>query len=224
MKLVIFSLVLLFLTNTTQASEKDYWSTELPVIEGASDIEKQNTKEFYLLQKSYNLEVSNIDQVYDFYESFFNSINYKNPFAGKDFPKTFAKPKKWTSSAISYKESGAPVLNYASTWHSADKNFMGAVRLVLEDYKEPGIYDASITVQISPKVQTASLFELNNLLMESPENIFLLYDELGSDPSEILEVDMSKRDSDSQLVQRYFKIVDKIINEYQEFAEEHINQ
>ncbi len=111
--------ILLFLlaTSSMAAEDNSYWSIEIPAVNGATNLLHEKDERFFVISSSYDLAISNTQDVYDFYNRFFESLGWENPL--KSSPNAMNEYKgKWNSYRSAFNAEGLPESSYASMWKS----------------------------------------------------------------------------------------------------------
>lgn len=218
-------LAALFAASTSTADTPTFWSIELPVMEGARNIERVEELSFALKRISYNIDIETTDEIYDFYDRYFENLGWENPAKHSSF-RGREKTTKWSGFSMYFDEDGMPVASYGSIWIPKDIPARGSTNVTLSGYSE-GLYSASVDVSIAPEVDTTPLMKLQQLLGDEPRNFFILSKLVKGNPFEIDKIeipDPSLYDGDEPLIEEYLEIVQQIMKGFSQFAEQYITQ
>ena len=218
-------LIMFFSFSSAIASENNYWAINLPVINGATNISHEKDEKLYIKRLTYNLPVKDTQIIYDFYDKFFSDIGWENPMKKHSTSKMNNIQGKWSSYRSAYNEEGKPFTIYASMWKSENTPAVGQASLKLIGFKE-GIFDAEISIAVSPEIDSSPLFKLQNIMMANPVNIFILYDAVKGNPFEIDKIKLSPsgKYKDHEVVKNYYELVNKILNQYREFGTKYVKK
>lgn len=200
------------------ADNNNYWATEIPTVDGATNVSRERDDRFYIISSSYEVVVKDTQKIYDFYNEFFEKIGWENPM--KKHSKSMNEYQgKWNSYRSAFNHEGLPESSYASMWKAKNIPVMGVVNLTLTGFKN-GQFSAKVSVSLSPQVDTSPLFQLQKLMMGDPKNIFILHKATGGNPFEIDKVNQQplKEYKDNAMVKEYYELIETILNRYREFG------
>lgn len=218
--------LILFLLSTSLvfAEDNKYWETDIPIMAGATNISSNRNERFYVLSTSYEVELAETESLYKFYENFFEKMGWENPM--KNFPKLGNNIQgSWNSFRTAFNSEDLPESSYASMWKATKLPAVGTVNLTLTNYNE-GKFKAKVKVTLSPEVDTSPIFELQNLIMGDPRNIFILHKATGGNPLEfdkVLPVPEQEFKND-QIVIKYYKLLGNVIEQYREFGSKYVQR
>lgn len=214
--------IFLLSISTAIADDNNYWAIEIPAVEGATNISNERNKRFYIISTTYEVVVSDVATIYDFYNDFFEKMDWENPM------KKFSHSKsefqgKWNSYRSAFNQDGLPESSYASMWKAKNIPAMGTVNLTLTSFKD-GKFNAKIKASLSPEVDTSPLFQLQKLMVEDPRNIFILHEATGGNPFEFDKVSPqpSKEYKNNEMVKDYYKLMEEIFKKFQDFGEKYV--
>ena len=218
-------LIMLFSFSSAIAGDNNYWAIKLPVINGATNISHEKDENLYIKRLTYNLSVKDTQIIYDFYDKFFSDIGWENPMKKHSMSKMNTIKGKWASYRSAYSEEGEPFTIYASMWKSENIPAVGQASLKLTGFKE-GVFDAEISVAVSPEIDSSPLFKLQNIMMADPMNIFILHDAVKGNPFEIDKIKLSPsgKHKDNEVVKNYYEMVNVILDQYREFGAKHVKK
>ncbi len=222
--IVIKYSVLSFLLFSAQCfgEQLDYWSIDIPVPNEAMNIQKEKNSDFFTISTTFDLNISETEQVYELYDQFFSSMGWKNPIKGFSKP-NIAVQGSWNSYSMSFTDEGLPRASYASIWKSTDIPAYGNVQLVLTSYNG-GVFTGTVEFTITPEVDMSPIMELQQLMIGDPKNIFYLYQIIDVNPFELEKAINKQRPKDKSnvVVTNYFKILDQVAANFKEFGDTYV--
>jgi hypothetical protein len=218
-------LVVLFLSLDLLAQGgAGYWDIELPVMKGAVNLSEKKDEKFSTLSKNYKLKIEDPAKVLDFYDTFFESIGWKNPIkAFSGVPETSDlwnySQRGWGGYRLDIDSEGNPGAFYQVLWNPKEIPAIGILRLKLADYSD-GFYSSTVEVKITPKIDIEPLSSQIMELFRDPKNYFELSRVVKGNPLEIDKInlsDMPQGNITDPVAIKYFSIVKEIIAKYKEF-------
>lgn len=218
------AIVFMLFTSSAFAGGNNYWTIEIPVVTGASNVLRERDDRFYIISSSYEVVIEDTEKLYDFYNDFFEKLGWDNPM--KDFPRTKNEYKeKWNSYRSAFNHEGLPESSYASIWKSKAIPASGTVNLTLTSFID-GKFSAKVKVIITPEVDTSPLFQLQKLMIGDPKNIFILHSATGGNPFEIDKINPkpSGMYKNNEMVKEYYGLVESIFKQYREFGDKYVQQ
>jgi len=219
-------IVFLFLMSVLPviANGNDYWAIDIPTVEEAVNVSRERNEIFFTVSTSYEIEINDTEEIYGFYEDFFEKIGWENPM--KNFSRSRNEHQgKWNSYRSAFNQDNLPESSYASVWKAKKIPAIGTVNLTLTGFKD-GKYNAKVSVSLAPEVDTSPLFKLQKLMAGNPRNIFILYEATGGNPFEIDKVNSlpAKGYENNEMVKEYYKVVETIIKQYRDFGMKYIKR
>ncbi|NVJ65081.1 MAG: hypothetical protein HWE16_01235 [Gammaproteobacteria bacterium] len=106
-------------------------------------------------------------------------------------------------------------------WKNQQLKALAALKVEVLDFDETSsIYHAKVTMTLTPEVQSANFFKINELLMKSPQNIFIVSKYLNGNPLDITQIQLPKETNDikNKVIAEYFSIIADIENDYENWA------
>lgn len=220
------ALVLLVLFSQLALSQ-DYWSLEIPVMDGATNIELSKDPKTGIHTLSYDVALSSMTEPLKFYDGFFNDNGWVHFMAEtyKQFPGQFSESPtdKWTSFAART-ENDKFSLFFGTLWQNKANNTNAQVALTATELKGDEI-GAHVDVVIAPEIDGSSLMQLMMLVQEEPTSLLRLAQSLGADPFQLELVDIDKvraLESEDPFIIKYKAAMDAIIQQYADFAEQYV--
>ncbi|MCP4320998.1 MAG: hypothetical protein GY787_03925 [Alteromonadales bacterium] len=218
-------LLLIFLSSAAFADATSYWELEVPIMKGAKNIHKEKDEKHYIVTTSYDLEITNTQDTYTFYEKYFESLGWENPF--KNHPGIGDEDKfrgKWNSFRSGFNKHEKPESLYSSIWKSKSIPASGNVVLKLTGFKN-NKFAATVEVSITPVIDQSSfagIFELLN----NPVNLFTLSEATGGNPYSIDSIDLEipSKYQNNEVVKKYYAVIQGISKKYQEFGKQYVHK
>lgn len=210
-------MILLLSASSVFAGNVKYWEITIPTIDGATNVSSERDERFYTISSSHNVEIKDTKEIYNFYNDFFEKLGWEDPT--KKFPKSGNQYQgKWSSYRSAFNDKGLPESTYASMWKGRNIPAIGVVNLKLTSYKN-GKFAATVDVTISPEVDTSPLFQLQELMIGDPKNIFILHKATGGNLFEIDKINPqpSKDYRDNEMVKEYYALIETIYKQYRDF-------
>lgn len=218
---IIFIFSLLLLPSFSSAQEKlEQWPIEIAVPESARNVARDFDDTFLTNSVSFDWSGADTKELHSFYDKFFTSLGWENPFSG-----SANADKNWSSYGMTFGEENNPIAKYASQWKAQSVPTVGNVVLQLNAY-ENGSYQGTVTIQLAPDIDFSPLFRLNNLLGQDPKNWFLLHRAINGNPLDLSTISLpaNYRDETNPLVSEYYSIVDELIAASSEWKKQYISK
>lgn len=206
------------------ADDTNYLQREIPVFTGGFNVSVETNDKFFTKELSYELLISNTDEIYEFYNKYFESLGWENPM--KEFGSTGSVFQgKWNSYRSAFTQEGFPEVAYAGAWKAPDIPAMATASMKLIKF-ENGFFHASIIIGIFPEIDRSPLFKLQELLVSDPKNIFILHEATGGNPFEIDKVNLSPKEKlkTNKVVSDYYDLVNEILKQYEKYGIEHLGR
>jgi hypothetical protein len=213
----------LVLAAVSHADQNDYWSIELPAPDSASNVVRDIDRQYLVRSVTFDWAGEDPADLRKFYEQFFESIGWESPF--KDSPGfSNFNTSGWPGYAMNFDEANRPVAVYGSSWKAADYPALAALNLQLTSL-DGDILNGTATVKISPEVDMAVLFRLNELLGDDPKNLFRLYDAVQGNPFELhtIALPANYEDETDPLLAEYYGIVEEVNGLFREWERQYVS-
>lgn len=224
---VVFLLVVGLLSAIScnaYAQTQNYLEIEIPVLDGAKDIETDVDERFYIRSLKYKIKTGDLAGIRKFYASFFEEMGWKR------FDVVSFNGWAFVSSRISLE--GQPTFTGTVRWESVDIPVAANVLVTLTGYVD-GIYNAEVDVVFSPKVHIVSAglsggADFSRLITDEPRNIFILADAFGADalngPLDVHIDDVPEKLRGEIIVQKYLAELKQQREVYDEFGAQYIHR
>ena len=129
----------------------------------------------------------------------------------------------WSGFNFTFGINGNRKATFARTWKAAEIPVMANVTFEATKY-DGNQFSGTVTVTMSPKVSLAPLMSLQQELSKRPDAIFILSEQVGGNPFDLTDANIAARpdmDDADPIVVSYFEAIDKILEGYRLFQEEH---
>ncbi len=214
--LVIF--ISVFVSSVSNAQDTIYLDLELPIMEGAQNISHEKSEFYHSISLSYNLDLDDIDIVYDFYEQFFKALGWKDYMGNHPFV------KKWGGySANINPDSGAKYATSAG-WVLEHAPVAAILNLTVNNYTGDK-FQSKVNLTISPELSQNALMKFTALFSD-PRNIFILQKAIGNEPFDFMNnydaSNIPKEFKNEKIIMEYQKMRNESIDEYKDFAEQYV--
>jgi len=215
--------LLIFAFSTVHATEIHYWNIEIPIFPDSKNVSSEKDPRSYTILTSYDLEIDNTQDIYHFYDKFFESIGWENPFKNHTRPENNFSGK-WSASRTWFNLKDQPEAIFSSSWKSKSMPTLGQVKLTLTDLND-NKFTAHIEVVLSPEIDTSAFSEVFSWT-NNPANLFLLHDATGGNPFDFdsIRKTPSEKYKDIDVVKKYYQLVGEIYKQYQTFGEEYVTK
>ncbi|MDJ0812466.1 MAG: hypothetical protein QNJ23_01965 [Woeseiaceae bacterium] len=210
------------LASVSYAEETDYWSIELPVPESASNVVRDVDRQYLIKSVTFDWAGEDAASLREFYEQFFESVGWESPFKGGSQLSTLSRTG-WAGYAMNFDEFNKPFAAYGTSWKASGYPANAGLTLQLTSL-DGDVLQGTATLQISPEVDMAVLFRLNDLLGNDPKNLFRLYEAVQGNPFELhtIALPANYEDETDPLLAEYYNIVDEVNAMFREWEREHM--
>ena len=221
---VKYSIILLFFSSTCFAENNRYWESEVPVFGEASSISSEKHVKFFTVAKRYNVELTDVIEIHDFYDTFFKKTGWGKLSGDVRLSDSMLKDK-WRGFKADYNAKELPEITLIAVWKAKNIPAIASVEVILFAYTK-GKYSAKVKVVLRPKINTSPLFKLHELLAKDPKNLFILQEAVGSNVFQFEKIGPLDKNKykNNQLVMDYYKIINEIYKQYEEFGSKYNNK
>jgi hypothetical protein len=214
-----------FAANNLYAAE--YWNTNIPIMNGASDVTRDRDIERAQIRVSYDLVISDYREPQRVYHPFFESNGWKHNMSEvySKFPGQFARPpsEDWSSFRTESVD-GVYQIKYGSLWKNSENGSNATVTMTLYGLKGDSM-KAHVEVAIGPSLDGSAFIELMQRAQSEPKELLKLASLVGGDPFDIGKVNAEKartHGEKDEFTSLYKKAADSIRVQISDFSAKHL--
>lgn len=219
--IIFLFLALSFGSSNLLYGNNNYWGINIPIIDGAMNIQSEKSDKMLTIYKSYDINIDSIENIAKFYNDFFYSIGWEDPIMGDQNKNN---EFEWSSHRMTFTADDKPEATYSNMWKAKNIPAKGLLQLTLTDYNEKG-FKGTVKVILSPNIDTSPLIKINQIIGKDPKNLFKLYKAIGENPFKIENIEVpSSLKKEEQIVKQYFELIQNILESYDDFREKYVTQ
>ena len=208
---------------TGAAVGSDYWSMELPVMDGATDVVRNRDANRASFGVSYTIVLTDNEAPLRFYGPFFEERGWEHHLRDtyKRFPNQFQAPpmEKWSGFSTSTTE-GVFGISFGAAWQNAKIKSNAAVQMRVTSIDEQRLR-AKIDVLVGPALDGSAFIELIQTAQKDPKALLRLAQLAGGDPFKVDQIDLERvraSQTNDPLFVRYIQAVKSIETQIEAFA------
>lgn len=220
----LFFIGLIFSPSAAFGADKvNYWLMDVPVMKGAQNVQREREDHSFSSSLVYELTLSDPRQVYDFYNSYFIKLGWRDFM--EDHPDS---AKSWNGYSFNVLQDGTAIAGYSDMWNSPNKAFSAGIQLTLTEYDGKD-FSGEIVVQITPEMQALGMYEHITPRMElfsEPRDIFIFAKAFSGEFRDISRLDFEKVPEEyknEKVVLGHKKIVDAIKANFKKFGDQYVD-
>ncbi|MCB2217677.1 hypothetical protein [Desulfofustis glycolicus] len=204
-----YLLVALLLCLPVKVSGETNLSFKVPTLPIAENVVRKDNGIFILSELRYSTKINHPQEVLDFYNEFFTNNGWYSP--ANRFENTGTKPQ-WYGKQHSVTKDNKPEISYLYSWESEENDNSLKLNLILTNWSN-NVFLADIEIALVRNTNPKNQRRLIKLINKHPENFFILFDIIGSNPIEIDKVVLppSVELKDNKLFQQYKTIIEAFI-------------
>jgi hypothetical protein len=211
---------------SSAAGATNYWELEIPAMEGAKNIISTKDKITAIHKLTYDIILTAHTDPLPFYNKYFESNGFVHYMKEtyEQYPHIGKSPAEDWSSFTANSATGKFTLTFGSLWENKTYKSNAQVILRIDELKDDK-FIGHISVSVIPVIVTPSFHEILLPTQTNPVSLLKLSALVEGNPFQLDEINLNKVksiESDDPLIIKYKELMQPIIKQFSDFADEHV--